>query len=247
VDVAELLPVAPAVFAAAFVVTAVSASLQGTIGFGFAVLSVPVLSLLDARLAPVPQLLLAVPLVAAMLWRERKAVELEGAGIIVVARIPGAAIGLVLLKLLSTRALDLLLGAFVLCAVAILASGATVRRTTATKVTAGVASGILGMVSSIGGPPLALLYRDARGDTMRATLAAIFSIGLLITVTMRALAREISWLDVRVTLWLLPALLGGFIASRWLRGRVEGRPLRVTVLLVAALAAVGLLVRAALG
>lgn len=58
----DWLIVSVAVLAVAFVVTALSSTVQGTIGFGFAVLSVPVLSLLDTRLAPVPQLLLALPI-----------------------------------------------------------------------------------------------------------------------------------------------------------------------------------------
>ena len=46
----------------ALVVTALGAIVQGTIGVGFGMLSVPVLSLVNPVLAPVPQLLLAAPL-----------------------------------------------------------------------------------------------------------------------------------------------------------------------------------------
>ena len=53
----------------ALVITAIAAMLQGSVGLGFAMVSVPLLSLIDPRLAPVPQLLVSLPLALAMAWR----------------------------------------------------------------------------------------------------------------------------------------------------------------------------------
>ena len=61
-------------------------------------------------------------------------------------------------------------------------------------------------VSSIGGPPLALLYRDAQGDSLRSTLAFIFAVGHVLTIP------HVSRLAV-----FFPALLFG-----WLRARTGG-------------------------
>lgn len=238
------MPIPPLLVAIA--ITSVAACVQATTGLGFAVLSVPVLSLLDARLAPVPQLLVVAPLTASMVWRERHDLDLRGVGWVLLGRLPGAGIGVLLLKLGSQASLDALIASCVIVAVAIVGGGLELRRTRATELAAGVFSGIFGLVASIGGPPLALLYRDARGPTLRATLAAIFSIGLLITIGARLLAREISLLDAELALWLLPGLFIGIWASRFFIGRIEGRPLKIAILLVAMLAAVGLLVRAAL-
>jgi len=239
-----LLPVAPHALAVAFLLTAVAAAVQGTIGFGFAILTVPVLSLVDPALAPVPQLLCVWPLVFWMFWRERHAADIRGVGWILVGRLPGAALGLFLLKAADQSTLDLLLGLLVLGAVGILAGGLEVRRTTATKLGAGVASGIFSMVSSIGGPPIALLYRGEKGATIRASLALVFSAGLVITVLTRLGAAEISWRDAHIALFLLPALFGGLWCSRLLVDRVEGRPLRIGILVLASLASLGLLARA---
>ena len=51
---------------------AIAALVQGTVGFGFAIVSVPVLSLVNPALAPVPQLLVQVPLSFGMFLRERR-------------------------------------------------------------------------------------------------------------------------------------------------------------------------------
>lgn len=243
---ALLLPVPPAVLAIALCVTAVAAALQGTIGFGFAVLSVPVLSLVDPVLAPVPQLLVSIPLTVSMTVREREHVDLRGMGWVLLGRLPGAAIGVALLKVAEQRWLDVLLSMMVLLAIGLLVSGADVKRRPASELGAGVLSGVMSMVASTGGPPLALLYRNEAGATIRGTLAAIFTIGLFVTLVARIVAREITWLDLQLGVLYIPALLAGLWASKYLHGKVEGRPLRIAILIVSATAAIGLLARAAL-
>lgn len=247
VDPSLLAPVPPGVLALALLVTAVSAALQGTVGFGFAVLSVPVLSLVDPRLAPVPQLLVTLPLTLSMAWSERHAVDLKGVGWVLAGRLPGAAIGVLLLELADDRLLDALLASMVLLAIVMLMCGVPLRRRPGTEFGAGVVSGVMGLVSSIGGPPLALLYRNEKGATIRASLAAIFTIGLGITIVSRVLAREITWLDLHLSILLLPALFFGLWVSRYLHGHIEGRGLRVAIVVVAALASLGLIVRAVSG
>lgn len=170
------MPVDPPVLVLALAVTVAAGLVQGTIGFGLSVVSVPVLSLLDRDLAPVPQLLITLALALAIVWREWRHLDLSGVGWVLVGRLPGAALGVVLLKTFADTALDALVAALVLIGVAIVGSGVVIRLTPFTKITAGVASGTMGLVASIGGPPLALLYRDVKGGTMRSSLNAIFAI-----------------------------------------------------------------------
>lgn len=227
-------------------ITALSAAVQGAVGFGFAVLSVPVLSLVNPALAPVPQLLVTLPMTLAMAWRERSHLHLKGVGWVLAGRLPGAALGILLLKSFDERVLDVVIALMVLGSVAILASGVHLRSTPTTQFGAGVASGTAGLVASIGGPPVALLYRNHSGPAIRANLAVIFTFGILISVGGRALAGEMTGSDVRVALVMLPALAVGLLASGRMLSRVEGRFLRTAILTLSAIAAAGLLARAAL-
>lgn len=227
----------------ALVVTVFAAGVQSTVGIGFAVISVPLLGLLDSDLVPVPQLLVTLPLTMAMVWRERHAVDLSGVGWILAGRVPGLIIGLVLLKAVDDNALDLVIGVIVLGAVLILGTGASIKRNPVTQVTTGIASGVTGLVASIGGPPLALLYRDAKGAVLRASLAAVFTIGIAMSITGRWATDEIDGTDVAVAVLLLPALVVGFFLGSRYRERLEGRPLRIAILVISALAAVGLIVK----
>lgn len=231
-------------WALALAVTFVAAALQGVVGIGFAMLSVPILSLIDPRLAPVPQLLITVPLTVSMAWRERRHLEISGVGWIIAGRIPGAVIGVALLAVAVGRALDIAIAVIVLVAVGIIASGRHIERNAGTEFGAGVASGITGLVASIGGPPLALLYTDADGPTVRSSLAAVFTVGLAITITARTISGNITLEDVAVAAILFPALLLGYLVSIRVKGRVSRVQIRRGLLILSALGAVGLIVRA---
>lgn len=233
-------------FAAAFLVSFLAAALHSTVGFGFALLSVPLLSLLDPLFAPVPQLLVVLPLTLAIVLRERHAVEVRSTLWIFAGRVPGAFLGVALLKMLSSAALDVLMSLMVLTGVALVTSRGSFRRTPPREFGAGVASGIMAMVSAIGGPPIALLYRNDSGPTVRANLGLVFAVGLCITISVRAAAGEVSWDEVVVGAGLLPAVWLGLHASRVLIPRVEGPRLRNAIVVVAGAAALMLLGRGVL-
>ena len=230
-------------FAVAFLVSFLAAALHSTVGFGFALISVPLLSLLNPLFAPVPQLLVVFPLTLAIVLRERHAVEVKSTLWIFAGRIPGALVGVALLKLLSSAALDILMSSMVFVGVALVVSRGSFRRTSAREFSAGVASGTMAMVSAIGGPPIALLYRNDSGPTVRANLGLVFAIGLCITISVRALAGEVSWEEVVIGAALLPAVWLGLRASKKLIPRVDGPGLRNAIVVVAAGAAILLLAR----
>lgn len=240
------MPVEPWELVTAWAITAAAAALQGTIGFGFALVSVPVLALVDPVLVPVPQLLLILPLNAAVVWRERGAVDLGGLGWILAGRVPGAALGLALLAVAEEESLSTAIAIIILAAVLVVASGVSVPRNRTTSLLAGIASGMSGLVAAIGGPPLALLYRSSKGATIRASLGTVFGLGVVISIAARAAASRISGDDILLALLLLPAVAVGLWTGRLWRDRVEGSRLRVAILVVSGLAAAALLARSLL-
>ncbi len=241
------MPVSPLELVIALAITLAGAIVQGTIGVGFGILSVPVLSLINPVLAPVPQLLLAVPLAMSMTWRERSHIDVKGVAWLVAGRLPGALLGLWILGLAAQRSIDIGISVSVIVAVLILGTGITVRRNAGTEFGTGIVAGIMGMVASMGGPPAALLFKDAEGPTVRASLALFFSGGLTVTVLFRVAADRITGDDLVLAALLFPGLLGGYLISSRLRHRLDGHAIRPAILTVSMLAAAGLLVRAFAG
>ena len=106
-------------FAVALAITFLAAALHSTVGFGFALISVPLLSLLDPLFAPVPQLLVVFPLTIAIVYRERQAVEVRSTLWIFAGRVPGALIGDALLNMLAAPELDVMMSLMVMLGVAL--------------------------------------------------------------------------------------------------------------------------------
>ena len=241
------MPVSPIELLLAVVVVAFGSLVQGSIGIGLGILTVPILSLIDPIMAPVPTLLLAIPLTFAMAIRERTAIEAKGVVWLLLGRFPGALIGLALIAVATQRTLDIWIALSVIVAVVILSTGAKVPRNSATEFGTGIMAGITGMVASMGGPPAALLFKDEKGPTIRSTLALFFTFGLTVTLGARIVAGRITGDDVVLAIWMLPGLAAGYVASSRLRGRVDAMALRPAILAISSVAAVGLLIRSLLG
>jgi hypothetical protein len=152
-----------------------------------------------------------------------------------------------LLSIATDRTLDIFIGTMVLVAVLILASGVRLVRNGAVEFGAGVFAGVSAYVSSIGGPPVALLYSKDEGPTVRATLGLIFVFGTSVTLIVRIAAGDITSTDVVLGLSLMPAAAVGFALSSWLKERVAPNQLRVGIFILSGVAAVALLGRAFLG
>ncbi len=222
----------------------VAAFVQGSIGFGYAICTVPILALIDSRLAPAPQLIQMIPLIAAIYWRERKHAEWGGVLWTTIGRLPGTYLGVLLLAVASQQVLDLIIGGSVLLAVVLLRGGRAIPRNKGTELVAGVFSGAGAVVSAIGGPPIALLYKDAKGPAVRATLSAIFGVGLVVTITGRGWAGKLTELDLSLGVLTIPLVVAGFAISRFATEKIEGRVLQISILVVSGLAAMALIAQA---
>jgi hypothetical protein len=204
--------------------------LQGSIGVGFALVVSPVLALFAPSLLPGCVLILMLPLNAYVAWRERRAIDRTGAAWITVGRCAGGVGGLVVLGLLPGNALRLFVGvATILTACGSLLSGSFTLRPSI-FIGAGVITGITETATGIGGPPMALVYQHQPGPVLRATLAVCFLIGELVSLLLLALSGRLNQEHFATALWLLPALGAGALLSRWLHGRVDGRPMRLAML-----------------
>jgi uncharacterized membrane protein YfcA len=224
----------------------VAAGVQGLVGLGLGLVSAPVVALVAPQLMPQLLLWLALLMPLVTLVREHHDIDWRGLGWSLPSRIPGTAIGVVLVASMSAAALGLLVGAMVLLSVLLTARAVIVPVSRPSLVTAGFVSGITGTTTSIGGPPMALLYQHRSPSQIRSTLALYFIGGAGLSLTGLAMAGAVGRSTFLLAVSMVPALVLGFGISRLLVHRVHPQHIRSGVLVVCALSAVVVLVRSLL-
>lgn len=221
----------PELVAASAVVLA-GAALQGAVGFGFALVSAPILLLIDVRLVPGPLIFASLVLTGFTAAREHRAIDLDGVGWSVVGRLPGTVLGAAAVSAVAPDEMALPVAAIVLLGVALSATRLHLRPTVGTLLGAGALSGFMGTASSIGGPPIALVYQHAAGPRLRATLGGYFAIGSVISLFALWWIGRFGRDEVGLGLALLPAVLVGFAASGRIARFLDGGYTRAAVLFV---------------
>lgn len=224
---------------------AAGGAVQGSIGFGAMVVAAPILVLIEPALVPGPALLAATVLVVLIAWRDRAGLEARGVGWTFVGRVPGTVVGGLLVTLLSPTGLEFLFGSLLLAAVLISAGRFHLERNAPVLVGAGALSGIMATATSVGGPPLALVYQREAGPTIRATLNGIFVVASPLSLGMLAAVGKLGITELAHGLAIAPGIVLGFLVSNRTAAALDARSLRPAVLAVAGISAVAVLVRAA--
>ncbi|GAA2586966.1 sulfite exporter TauE/SafE family protein [Actinomadura fulvescens] len=219
------------------------AVVQSSVGLGVGLVAAPVVTMLFPSLMPGSILVAATVLPLATLAQEMKHADLRGLGWAFGGRVAGTPIGVWVVAAVPARALGVLVGAVVLAALGASAWSANVPRNPGTLATAGLIAGATGTASSIGGPPIALLYQKESGPRVRATLAVFFTVGALLSLLTLAAVDQLPLRQVTAGLALTPFVLAGFLVAGPLRRYLDGGRMRTAILLVVGTSAVSLIVR----
>lgn len=222
------------------------AVVQGIVGFGIAIVGVPVAALIMPELVPGPLLLVAPVHTMLSLVRERRHVDWRGVGWASAGRLPGGLLGVVILDLLPQRQFFVVVGAGVLLFTVLSMITWKPRPTAPALATAGVVSGAFGTAMAIGAPPVALLYQHDRGARIRATLAAFLLLGAVMSAVTLAIAGRLGGHDLALAGMLTPFIVLGFALSGPARRILDSR-IRYLVLAIAGASALALISRSLLG
>lgn len=217
---------------------------QGTVGFGAAFATVPALALFAPQLLPGAMLVAALPLTGTMAILERSRFDRPTALRLIVSRLPGIGLGTVFVALADVRALTIGIAVVLLSGVGASTLGWKPRVTPLSEWTAGIISGVTGAAAALGGPPLALLYRNADPAVMRPTLAVVWAVGILTTMTSLGLAGVFTSEQVLVGLILSLGILSGLWFGRQVVARVDAEGVRKAMLWWAGVGGFAALVRA---
>lgn len=223
-----------------------AATVQGLVGLGLALVTAPVVTLLAPELMPAFMLWLALTMPLVTLVREHHDIDWRGLGWTLPTRVVGTGAGVALLAWFPPAGLGVAVGTMVLLSVLLTVRAVEIPVRPLTLSTAGFVSGVTGTATSIGGPPMAILYQHRPPSQIRSTLGLFFVIGAALSLVGLALAGRLELSAFLLAMSMVPALVLGFVISRHVGRRVPAHRIRTGVLLVSGLSAVVLLVRSLL-
>jgi uncharacterized membrane protein YfcA len=239
-----ILPLSSAQLAASCLVVAVGALVQGSVGFGMGLIAAPVLLLIDPMLVPGPLLCCGLVLSTMIGIQDRRWSHREALQWAVTGLLGGAMIGATTLASAPPERLSLFLGCLVLLAVLLSVAGLHLAPRVSTVFFASTLAGFMGVTSSIPGPPLALVYQRAGGARLRGTLAPLFLLSGIISISALVLVGKFGGGEFRLGLALVPGVLVGFAVSRSTARWFDPARVRVAVLLISGASGVAVILRA---
>jgi uncharacterized protein len=244
------LPVSPIELATALGLVVIGSVIQGSIGFGLAAVVAPILLLVNKIFLPGPMLVTSMLLTSLIAWRDREHAVWSEVGVGTTGRIIGMMPAALALRFLSGPGYELLFAIAVLTGVFISMAGWHIRLTLRNLFFTAIGSGFVSTVSAVGGPPMALVYQNEQASKIRGTLNAIFTIGTPISLIGLWWAGQRPNAAVRFGLpeltlgvLMMPAVVVGFLLSRYTAARLNDRHTRPTILALAAATALVVIIR----
>jgi uncharacterized membrane protein YfcA len=198
---------------------------------------------IDPHYVPAPVLLASLCLNLLIFRRERHAIHIKGIQWAIFGRTVGTILGATILIVIPQKSVSVMFGMMVLLAICMSIAGFQLSLIPSNIFGAGVASGIMGTTSSIGGPPMALVYQRHRGPTIRGTLSGIFIFGTMLSLVALAIIGRFGLREIQLTTVLLPGVfLGYFLSNRSMKILDRGF-IRPAVLITSAISGIVVILR----
>ncbi len=226
-------------------VVLMAAILQTGIGFGFAIVATPLLSLVyPPQIAIHINITLSLMISVIMLPILARSVDWGMLGRLALGSVAGAPVGLIFYVFADASLMKLAIGIFILCVTALIAFHFDIRQNRRNEYLAGILSGAF--TSSIGmpGPPLLIYFAASKADkdTLRATTLTFFLFVFAISLGLQLFAEPVEasvWVD---NLVLIPITLVGMVLGQILFRYLSQEAVRAAALALLAGTGIALLV-----
>ena len=214
---------------------------QGLTGFGFGLVTVPILVIFL-----VPQLVVPIVLLTSMLLtfylliETRRWLELKRILVLMAAGVAGLPFGIIILKQLDAGILRVFIGVIIVLFGLAFLSGyrREIRNEKLASVLIGFVSGLLSGSTSLSGPPVILFFTNQglKKQTFRANIVAYFTVLSLVTLPAFIFSGLITPEVLKFTLWFLPAMILGALLGVRLAPRVKEVLFRRIALIIVVIA-----------
>lgn len=213
-------------------------------GAGYGMFAAPVMALVAPEWVPGTVILVGLLIGSGALLNTRDAVEWKDLPPGFVGRILGTAFAAyIATAVVGTDALAIIVGLVVLFGVILTVLGLTFPISSSSLFVAGGVGGLMGTLTGIGAPPMAILYSNIEPRRSAATQNAFYGFGTLISIVALFVAGVLTLSQLAFAASLAPLVPIALRTSRPLAARFERGAIRPWALGLATISALALLAR----
>ncbi|MBF0308637.1 MAG: sulfite exporter TauE/SafE family protein [Magnetococcales bacterium] len=220
------------------------AAFQGATGFGFALLVSPWIVLLAPELFPGPLMMCSLLLTSMTILRDGMALDRKNIQYSLIGYFPGLVIASALLIYMEGPYFSYFCGSMIILSALLSYFTFSFEPRPVLVSLAGAFSAILNLTTTIGGPPMLLVWQNLRTQPLRAQLAAFFIGGGVLSITTLISIHRFAWNDFIHGLQQFPWVVLGFLLSFRVARHLDQSSIRPLILTAAAIGGMLILFRA---
>ncbi len=220
-----------------FIIILFAAAIQGATGFGFSLISVPLLMIFLSPKIAIPVVLIhTIILNAIIIFELKKKLDLKKIWPLMIAGLLGMPIGTYALVIINTEIIKVIAGGVIIIFSIALLLGykKSVKNEKIAFLPIGILSGFLNGSTSMSGPPIVLFYSNQGLDkqSFRANLVIYFLFLNIVTAISYLIAGVFNGLVIKYSLIFLPIMIAGTLIGMVLTRRINEKTFKKVILLI---------------
>jgi uncharacterized membrane protein YfcA len=222
----------------------VSASiLQMATGVSVGMIIVPFLAMISYTLVPVPIVFASLTLTIMMAYKGREHIDLRNAFPMSMGMLAGIFVAVYLLSKIHSEYLGLVFGLFILLSVFISLKVKHFTLTPVMNYAGGLAAGIMGTMAAVGGQILALLFQNHPLESIKSTLAFLYTLFSLTMLLVFYLFGDFSYTQMVSGFYMMPGFILGYLIAPYFSKYFNPKYSKIVVLAMATFGALMLIFR----
>ncbi|WP_072681765.1 TSUP family transporter [Arcobacter sp. LA11] len=190
-----------------------SSILQMATGVTVGIIIVPFLAMISYTLIPVPIAFASLALTVMMAYKGREHIDTKNIFQISLGMIAGILLSIFILKNIKFEYLGLVFGVFILISIFISIRIKTFTLNKGINYSGGFIAGVMGSMAAVGGQILALLFQNHSLESLKSTLAFLYTLFSTLMLIMFYVFGEFSYTQFISGIYMMPGFIIGFFIA----------------------------------
>ena len=226
-----------------YFIVIIGSIIQGSLSVGFALMVTPILIIIEPAFIPGPVMICRLFLSILIIIKEHRSIDFKDIKISIIGRIFGTLLAAFVILIISEELFGIIFGGFIFLAVIFSFNKSKLHPSKPLLLLAGFLSGLMGTITSIGGPPMGLVYQNKEGPIIRGTLSGFFLIGSIFSIIILAIIGKIKIYELQLFFIIIPPLMVGFFLSFFTSKLLDKGYIRYAILIVCTISASAVIIK----